>query len=782
MATSLLQCKHSSLLILFTTLLLIPLSSQTSLNPAQIWSLLRIQHLLNYPMILKPWHTNSTFCNLKPNPHFTIVCYSNSITQLHITGNPFSPSLPKTFSMESFVTTLTRFPDLKVLSLTSLSLWGPLPTKIARLSNLEILNMSSNSLYGTIPQEIANLTNLQTLILDHNLFSGPLLSWINSLQLLAVLSLKNNSLNGTLPNSLSSMTSLRIIDVSLNDLSGDVPDLTELTNLEVLDLVNNSFGPQFPKLGIKLETIVLKNNKFGGSIPANLESYYFLQRIDVSSNKFVGPFPPSLLSLPSIHYVNIAGNRFTGMLFKNSSCNDQLEFVDLSDNLLSGAVPSCLDLGSDDKSVFYSHNCLSVSGDPTQHPDPFCQTQALAAGILPEKKRHSKFAKKVILAICVVVGVVLCALLVGVLVLFLSKQKNVRKIVLRPPKRLKENSGSTVNSSLAVTDSRYISPTIKLGALGIPSYRTFSLEEIEAATNNFDTSSFIGECSNGQMYRGSLTDGSLVAIRCLKLKKKQASINFKKQIDIISKLRHRHLTSALGHCFEYYLDDSTVSRIFFIFEFAPNGNLRSNISHGVARQRLTWPQRISAAIGVAKGVQFLHGGIIPGLFGNNLKISNVLLDHNFVAKLSCYNLPIIEQSTQTETRVGGTSNGESDQADSLLQGEKVDVYDFGVILLEILCGRPIQSHYEVGIMKNQLQLSLTGDRAARRRLIDPVVNKSCSDESLKTVMEICMRCLLKEPLQRPSVEDVLWNLQFAAQVLSQSCEASPLTPSLPRRS
>lgn len=81
-----------------------------------------------------------------------------------------------------------------------------------------------------------------------------------------------------------------------------------------------------------------------------------------------------------------------------------------------------------------------------------------------------------------------------------------------------------------------------------------------------------------QMYRGSLADGSLVAIRCLKLKKKQASINFKNQIDIISKLRHRHLTSALGHCFEYYLDDSTVSRIFFIFEFAPKGNLRSNIS------------------------------------------------------------------------------------------------------------------------------------------------------------------------------------------------------------
>lgn len=317
--------------------------------------------------------------------------------------------------------------------------------------------MSSNFLYGTIPHEIANLTNLQTLILDHNLFSGPLMNWVNSLQLLAVLSLKNNSLNGTLPNSVSSMISLRIIDLSFNDLSGDVPDLTELTNLEVLDLSNNSFGPQFPKLGMKLVTIELKNNKFGGSIPSNLESYNFLQRMDVSSNKFVGPFPSSLLSLPSIHYINIAGNRFTGMLFKNNSCNDQLEFVDLSENLLSGMVPSCLDLGSEEKSVFYSHNCLSVPGDPTQHPDPFCQTQALAAGILPEKKRGSKFAKKAIVAICLVVGIVLCALLVSVLVLFVLKRKNVRKIVLRPPRRLKESNGSTGNFSLAATDSSMFS-------------------------------------------------------------------------------------------------------------------------------------------------------------------------------------------------------------------------------------------------------------------------------------------------------------------------------------
>ena len=80
------------------------------------------------------------------------------------------------------------------------------------------------------------------------------------------------------------------------------------------------------------------------------------------------------------------------------------------------------------------------------------------------------------------------------------------------------------------------------------------------------------------MYRGRLKDGSLVAIRCLKLKKSHSSQNFNRHIELISKLRYRHLVSALGHCFEYYLDDSTVSRLFLIFEYVSNGTLRSNIS------------------------------------------------------------------------------------------------------------------------------------------------------------------------------------------------------------
>ena len=124
-------------------------------------------------------------------------------------------------------------------------------------------------------------------------------------------------------------------------------------------------------------------------------------------------------------------------------------------------------------------------------------------------------------------------------------------------------------------------------------------------------------------------------------------------------------------------------------------------------------------------------------------------------------------------------------------GDKMDIYDFGVILLEVVTGRAITSIHEVEIMREQLQSALTSESPARRRrLVDPSVGRACSDESARTVMEICLRCLAKEAAQRPSVEDVLWNLQFAAQVQddcragdsrSQSSEESPLSPSqIPR--
>lgn len=769
--------------ILVLLIVSITISRSEKLQSSQGDTLLRIQSLLNYPPVLCSWNKKTKFCNLDPSPSVTVVCYGNNLTQLHINGDKGAPKLPQNFSIDSLVTTLVKFPSLKVLSLVSLGLWGPLPAKIEQLSSLEMLNMSSNFFNGVIPREISSLVNLQGIILDDNKFSGKIPDVMGSFPALNVLSLRNNSFNGSLPTSLSKLSGLRVLALSNNHFSGEVPDLRGLRNLEVLDMENNSLGSEYPHLGNKLVTLVLRNNKFRSSIPDEISSYYQLQKLDISSNKFMGPFPMSLLSLPSINYLNIAGNKFNGMLSSNMSCNDALSFVDLSSNLLTGDLPECLVSKSKPQIVRCGGNCLNVA-DESQHAYSFCRNEALAAGIVPFQKKQDR-ARKAILASCIVSGVLGIGV-IAILVFWLFRRVyGKKKLNARPPRVIAEKASAGYTSKL-LTDARYITQTMKLGALGLPPYRTFSLEELEEATNNFNSTAFMGEGSHGQMYRGQLRDGTLVAIRCLKLKQSYNTEYFMPHIELISKLRHRHLVSAIGHCFECYLEDSSVSRLFLVFEYVSNGTLRSWISAGPARRKLTWSQRIAASMGIAKGIQFLHTGIIPGIFSNNLRITDVLIDKNFAAKISSYNLPLSAENIGKVAN--GTSIGSKEMSKRVEHEDKANVYDFGVILLEVIMGIQIKSRSELNSRRHQVQANLAADEAGRKSIVAAEIQNTCSDQSLKTMMEICARCILKDPSERPSIEDVLWNLQFAAQVQeawqggeSRSCRTSPASPpKLPR--
>lgn len=765
-------------LFLVLAIILLSIGPTEQLQSSQAETLRRIQYLLDNPPVLSGWKDSTDFCNTEPNSSLTIVCYEESVTQLIIIGENGAPALPQNFSMDSFVTTLVKLPNLKVLTLVSLGLWGPLSGKIARLSSLEIFNVSSNFLYGALPHELSFLKSLQTLILDKNMFSGPLPDWTGKLLNLTVLSLRQNLFNGSLPDALNTLESLRVLLLSHNHFSDEVPDLSSLRNLQVLDLEDNAFEGQFPKLDNRLVTLILSKNKFRSGIPSELSSYYQLEHLDISFNNFIGPFPHSLLVLPTIIYLNIAGNKLTGMLSENQSCNDELTFVDLSSNLLTGSLPDCLS-DSKKRDVSYAENCLAAE-DQDQQPLSFCRNEALAVGIVPGQKKR-KQAAKTVLALGIVGGTLGGILLVGLIFLAI-RRTNARKPKKSPPTRLITENASTGSgyTSKLFTDARYISQSMKLGALGLPPYRTYSLEEIEEATGNFDTSAFIGEGSHGQMYRGQLKNGSLLAIKCLKIKKSQSIQHFMHHIELISKLRHRHVVSALGHCFECYWDDSSVSRIFLVFEYVPNGTLRSWISGRRGRQSLTWSQRIGATIGVAKGIQFLHTGIVPGLYSNNLKITDILVDQNLVAKISSYSLPLLAEMVKEGSKM---PSGGSKEIIARTNQDKTDIYDFGVILLEIISGRPFKSNSEVDVVKDQLQSSMMGDDTTRRSSVDSSVRRACSDQSLRTMMEICVRCLNKEPTDRPSIEDVLWNLQFAAQVQdawrgdSQSSEGSPTSPS-----
>ncbi|KAK1429315.1 hypothetical protein QVD17_11521 [Tagetes erecta] len=757
-------------------------------NVSQEQTLLAIQHLLYYPVVLSSWSNETDFCNTVQSSSVTVVCYENVVTQLHIINTDKSskwtksPPLPKDFSIDAFFAILVRLQTLKVLKLVSLGLWGQLPATISQLSSLEILNITSNHFTGTIQPQITSLTNLQSLVLDDNNFTGwyPVPARISSLSRLSVLSLKNNLLNGLLPESLGSLVDLRVLVFSHNNFTGQVPDLRRLTNLQVLELEGNSLGPDFPRVTNKIISIVLRDNKFTASLPEEVHLFYQLKKLDVALNRFTGPFPTSILSLPSLTYLDIEGNRFTGMLFEDLACNPELGFVDLSANLLTGKLPNCL-VSSNARNVVYDGNCLTTNNGnevKSQKPISFCRNEALAVGIIPRHHKDSK-GSKIALAFGITGGLIGGMLLVGAAFL-IFRQVHGQK-AMKTPLQIAENASVSSYTSKLLSDARYVSRAMKLGTVGVPPHRTYTLEELEEATNGFDTSTFMGETSHDQMYRGQLNDGSYIAIQCLKTKRNYSTQMFTRHIELISKLRHQHLVSVLGHCYEFNLDDSSVSRLFLVFEYAPNGTLRDWISGKNSGRTLSWSRRIAAAIGIVKGIQFLHSGIVPRMFSSNLKITNILLDHNFAAKISCYNLPLLDQNIEKDGVKSYFKRFKEPNRARLSNPEKVDVYDFGVILLEIITGKPLWTQKEAESTKEQFQTRVAVDDAAIKDIVDPAVCDTCSDQSLTTMAEICSRCLANDPLQRPSVEDMLWNLQFAAQVQDawHSSEGSPVSLTQP---
>ncbi|KAK9080105.1 hypothetical protein SSX86_001780 [Deinandra increscens subsp. villosa] len=775
---------HSFILhLFFLTSLILQLHHAQSQSLYTLHSLLTTFNARGTTNYCTSTTTTSVAINLPtpPNSSLTLVCYNNTITQLHITGNN-NNHIENLLSTQSFFDAICAFfPSLKVLSLVSLPLNGPLPAAVIAntFSSLEILNISSNRFNGNIPFDLSHLKNIQTLVFDHNYLSGNVPDWLGLLTSLTVLSFKNNSLDGILPFSLSRLLSLRVLDLSNNRLSGDVPvDLKNLTNLQVLNLENNQFGPSFPVLNHRLLVLSLRNNCFSNGIQGyDLQTFYQLRKLDLSSNEFNGPFPDFLFSLPSISYLNISGNKFTGKLSTNVSCGADLVLADFSFNRFTGELPGCM--RRDHGIIVYRGNCLlNVEEEGEQHNVSWCHNEALAVMIKPPPEIGDDGSRssnvKIVLASSVVGGVVVGGFAVFGVVLVAVRSEYFGGgcgCAATPQIRVLLEKVSPAYTIKMLTDARYISETMKLGAVGILAYRTYVLGELAEATDNFHTSNRIGNGngSNSQLYKGQLGDGTMIAIRNFKMKKRCTIQSCTRQLELFSKLRHPNLVNPIGHCFDRSRDESgIICEVFLVFEFVPNGTLREFLMAG---QKLSWAQRLATAIGISKGIQFLNTKMTHRIFPNNLKITDALLDQSFKVKISGYSLPLL---AEVKMAAGHSVTRSSESLGKRFDIEENDhdhdhVYDLGVIMLELILGRPVTCLNDTTLAKDMLQVSLVADEVARRSIVDPSVCKECCDESLKTLMELCVRCLSND---RPSIDDVLWNLEFIAQAHASSMEDS----------
>ncbi|XP_074561441.1 proline-rich receptor-like protein kinase PERK9 [Curcuma longa] len=293
---------------------------------------------------------------------------------------------------------------------------------------------------------------------------------------------------------------------------------------------------------------------------------------------------------------------------------------------------------------------------------------------------------------------------------------------------------------------------------------SFSYHELYDMTNGFSTQNLLGEGGFGCVYKGCLPYGREIAVKQLKVGSGQGEREFKAEVEIISRVHHRHLVSLVGYC----ISDS---QRLLVYDFVPNGTLDSHL-HGKEMAVLDWATRVKIAAGAARGIAYLHEDCYPRIIHRDIKSSNILLDNNFEAQVSDFGLARLAMDAETHvtTRVVGTFGYLAPEyASSGKLTDRSDVYSFGVVLLELITGRkPVDNTQPMG------EESLV--EWARARLIDaletrefgeipdPRLGNDYNGNEMFHLVEAAAACIRHSATMRPSMGKVVRVLDALADV------------------
>ncbi|RDX83722.1 putative leucine-rich repeat receptor-like serine/threonine-protein kinase, partial [Mucuna pruriens] len=178
----------------------------------------------------------------------------------------------------------------------------------------------------------------------------------------------------------------------------------------------------------------------------------------------------------------------------------------------------------------------------------------------------------------------------------------------------------------------------------------YTLRQIKAATNSFDISNKIGEGGFGPVYKGTLSDGTIIAVKQLSSKSKQGNREFINEVGMISALQHPCLVKLYGCCVEE-------DQLLLVYEYMENNNLAQALFGPEERcLRLNWSTRQKICVGVARGLAFLHEESRLKIVHRDIKATNVLLDKDLNPKISDFGLAKLdeEENTHMSTKIAGT--------------------------------------------------------------------------------------------------------------------------------
>ncbi|GAB2229714.1 hypothetical protein Droror1_Dr00013966 [Drosera rotundifolia] len=350
---------------------------------------------------------------------------------------------------------------------------------------------------------------------------------------------------------------------------------------------------------------------------------------------------------------------------------------------------------------------VAISGNASQATDCFNFAVLYAAGVVNELGPESLGAMSCIFELSLITTTVSGRKGKSVIVIVSSAGGAVVVVscvlgilycwCLRSHKR----NAALVDPSLDEENKR-ISPSM----YNNPGLKLFELEDLEEATNHFSEQNVIGHGGFGVVYKGTIPNGTTIAVKRLINMDFQGDYEFYNEVEIISKLKHRNLVPLRGCAVNGPQSKDGTCQKYLVYDHMPNGSLSDHLfpafngRNGKDNGGLTWPQRRSIILDVAKGLAYLHYGVKPAVYHRDIKATNILLDADMRARIADFGLAkdSREVKSNVTAKLAGTHGYLAPEY--ALYGqltEKSDVYSFGVLLLETMSGRKAlqESHSEM---------------------------------------------------------------------------------------
>ncbi|PRQ36267.1 putative protein kinase RLK-Pelle-LysM family [Rosa chinensis] len=394
-----------------------------------------------------------------------------------------------------------------------------------------------------------------------------------------------------------------------------------------------------------------------------------------------------------------------------------------------------------------TNSIVEVNGNNTQPFDtifiPVTQLPELSQPtVVPSPPSNKTERKGVITGLAVGLGITgfLLILAVGVLIFgggLVKKRRGTRGDEEKNQNLYKNEKGDKRAKEMEVSLMADVSDCLD-------KYRVFGIEELREATNGFGENCLI----EGSVYKGNI-NGEVYAIKKMKW-------NACEELKILQKVNHGNLVKLEGFCI-----DPEDANCYLVYEYVENGSLYSWL-HENSNEKLGWKTRLHIAADVANGLQYIHEHTRPRVVHKDIKSSNILLDSNMRAKIANFGLAKSGCNAITMHIVGTQGYIAPEYLTDGVVSTKMDVFSFGVVLLELLSGK--EAIDEAGnVLWASAGRILEGSEEQKAEKVKQWVDKelfleSCSMESIVNVATVAIACLHKDPSKRPSMVDIVYAL------------------------